>query len=54
MCFAVGGLIAWYSSKQLIITLSSTKAEYVELVTATQSVLSISNLLVELGYYGND
>jgi hypothetical protein len=31
-----------------------TKAKYVELVIAAQSVLLISNLLVELGYYGND
>ncbi len=54
MCFAAGGPIAWYSSKQPIITLSSTEAEYVGLVTAAQSVLLISNLLVELGYHGND
>jgi hypothetical protein len=52
--FAASGLIAWYSSKQLIITLSSTKAKYVKLVTAAQSVLLISNLLVELGYHRND
>jgi hypothetical protein len=54
VCFAAGGPIAWYSSKQPIITLSSTEAEYVGLVTAARSVLSMSNLLVELGYYGND
>jgi hypothetical protein len=54
VCFAAGGPIAWYSSKQPIITLSSTEAEYVGLVTAARSVLSMSNLLVELGYHGND
>ena len=54
VCFAAGGPIAWYSSKQPIITLSSTEAKYVELVTAARSVLSISNLFVELGYYRNN
>jgi hypothetical protein len=54
VCFAASGPIAWYSSKQPIITLSSTEAEYVGLVTAARSVLSMSNLLVELGYHGND
>jgi len=34
VCFAAGGPIAWYSSKQPIITLSSIEAEYVGLVTA--------------------
>jgi hypothetical protein len=54
ICFAAGGPIAWYSSKQPIITLSSTEAEYMGLVTAARSVLSMSNLLVELGYHGNN
>jgi hypothetical protein len=54
VCFAAGGPIAWYSAKQPIITLSSTKAEYVGLVTAARSVLSMSNLLVELGYHRKD
>ena len=32
----------------------STKAEYIKLVTAIQSILSISNLLLKLGYYKKD
>jgi hypothetical protein len=54
VCLAAGGPISWYSSKQSIITLSSTEAEYIGLVTAARSVLSMSNLLLELGYHGND
>ena len=54
VCLVAGGLISWYSAKQPIITLSSTKAEYIRLVTVARSVLSISNLLLELGYHGKD
>jgi len=54
VCFAASSLIAWYSSKQPIITLSSIEAQYVGLVTAAWSVLSMSNLLLELDYHGND
>ena len=54
MCLAARGPISWYSSKQPIITLSSMEAEYMGLVTAARNVLSLSNLLLELGYHGND
>ena len=54
VCLAAGGPISWYSTKQPIITLSSTEAKYVGLVIAARSVLSINNLLLELGYYRKD
>ena len=54
VCLVAGGPISWYLAKQPIITLSSTKAEYIRLVTAARSVLSISNLLLELGYHRKD
>ena len=54
VCLAASSPISWYSTKQPIITLLSTKAEYVRLVTAARSVLSMSNLLLELGYHGKD
>ena len=51
VCLAASGPISWYLAKQPIITLSFTEAEYIRLVTATRSVLSISNLLLELRYH---
>jgi hypothetical protein len=54
VCLAANGPISWYSAKQPIIILLSMEAEYIRLVTAAQSVLSISNLLLELGYHGKD
>jgi len=54
VCLVASGPISWYSTKQPIITLSSTEAKYVGLVIAARSVLSISNLLLELGYHRKD
>ena len=54
VCLVASGPISWYLAKQPIITLSSTKVEYIGLVTVARSVLSISNLLLELGYHGKD
>ena len=54
VCLVASGPISWYLAKQPIITLSSTKAEYIRLVTAARSVLSISNLLLELEYHRKD
>src|SRR5436305_8274808 len=54
VCLVAGGPISWYLAKQPIITLSSIEVEYIGLVTATRSVLSISNLLLELGYHKKD
>src|SRR5436305_3446001 len=54
VCLVASGPISWYLVKQPIIILSSIEVEYIGLVTTTRSVLSISNLLLELGYHGKD
>ena len=54
MCLVASSPILWYLAKQLIIILSSTKAKYIRLVIAIQSILSVSNLLLELGYHRKD
>ncbi len=54
VCLVASSPILWYLAKQLIIILSSTKAKYIRLVIAIQSILSVSNLLLELGYHRKD
>jgi hypothetical protein len=45
-----GGPISWKSGKQLIVALSSTKAEYVALTIAVKEAVYVLKLLVELQY----
>jgi hypothetical protein len=47
---ANGGAIMWRSKKQMMITLSSTEAEYVTLSKAGREVCWLRNLYNELGY----
>ena len=44
-----GSPVCWKSKKQSVITLSSTEAEYRALTSATQEVMWLRQLLVELG-----
>ena len=44
------GAISWKSTKQPIVALSSTEAEYVSLAAAAQETIYIRNILNELGY----
>ena len=48
--FAAGGPFLWKSSRQPIVTLSSTGAEYVALTMAVREGLTIQHLLKELTY----
>jgi hypothetical protein len=47
---AAGGAITWKSKKQSVITLSSTKAEYVALSEAGCEATWLRNLYMELGF----
>ena len=44
------GAISWSSKKQLIITLSSTKSEYVALTQALKDIIWIGKLFSEIGF----
>ena len=49
-CFSFGsGLITWSSKKQSIVSLSSTKAEYVAVTSACTQVLWLRKVLEEIG-----
>jgi hypothetical protein len=52
--FASGGPFLWKSTRQPIVTLSSTEAEYVALTMAVREGLAIQQLLKELRYQGSD
>ena len=43
-----GGPISWFSKKQAIVALSTSEAEYVALSAATQEVVWLRRLLVDL------
>ena len=44
------GAISWASKLQSIVTLSTTEAEYIPAVQATQEILWLRNLFTEFGY----
>ncbi|TPX29956.1 DNA-directed DNA polymerase [Synchytrium endobioticum] len=44
-----GGTVSWYSRLQSVPALSSTEAEYIALSAAVREVLSVRNILTELG-----
>ena len=44
-----GGMLAWSSSKQKCISLSSTEAEYVGLSECCRSIMRTRNVLLEIG-----
>jgi hypothetical protein len=43
-------VISWQSQKQSIIVLSSTKAEYIAVATATKELIWLQAIIQELGY----
>ncbi len=45
-----GGAISWNSKQQPIITLSTTKVEYMVNTQATKETICISKLMMDLGY----
>ncbi|XP_070069977.1 uncharacterized protein [Drosophila takahashii] len=48
--FLAGGVFSWTSSKQSIVSLSSTEAEYVALSTAAREAVYLRKLLDEMGW----
>lgn len=49
-----GAAVIWRSTKQKIIALSSTEAEYVALTSAMQEMLYVQNMLRELNFDCNE
>ena len=48
VCTLVGGAVIWLSKLQIIVALSTTKAEYMEATKACKEVIWIQRLLEEL------
>ena len=45
-----GGIVSWKTKKQPVIALSSTKAEYIALCSATQEAVWLRRLLESIGF----